>query len=68
MNQHAEARDARSFDACMRTMREAERELIVKHGVPVADVVRIVHEIHIASWNRGWDVAVRPMTPADKSS
>jgi hypothetical protein len=51
---HMEPRDRETFDAVAGAMRAAEHELIVEHGVPVVDAIRLVQAVHQASWDRGW--------------
>lgn len=52
-----EPRDRATFDEAMGAMRAAEHELIIKHGVPVADAIRLVQQVHQTAWNRGWYLA-----------
>lgn len=52
-----EPRDRETFDRQMGAIRAAEHELITKHGVPVADAIRLVQEVHQASFDRGWYLA-----------
>jgi hypothetical protein len=38
----------------MGAIRAAEHELIVKYGVPVEAAIRLVQDVHQASFDRGW--------------
>jgi len=56
-----EQRERESFDRYRKTADDAVMELILKYGVPVEAANHLIHDVQLAAWNRGWDVAVRPM-------
>jgi hypothetical protein len=57
-----ERRERESFERYRKAADDAVMELITKYGVPVEAANRLVYDVQTAAWNRGWDVAVRPMT------
>lgn len=62
LDPQAEQRERESFDRYRKVADDAVMELILKHDVPVDVANRLVYDVQQAAWNRGWDVAVRPMT------
>lgn len=59
--QRAERKERESFDHYRKVADDAVMELVLRHGVPVDVANRVVYDVQTAAWNRGWDVAVRPM-------